>query len=158
MKPIDKVQIKLIHVAISQIGMGDSTYRMLLQARFGVKSRKELNYEQAGKLIDELKRLGFKLKPKRICGLCAPRPRRDKLPDNVTMMVSRQQMLMVQHLKQDVVWKTRDGYNRWLMKYFGLTVIKTSIEASHVIEALKGLLKSQNKCNCRWNGSAGQAL
>jgi hypothetical protein len=159
MKPIDPKQTKLIHVAISQIGMNDSTYRLLLHARFGAKSCKELDYDQAGKLIDELKKLGFKLKSNRPpCALCAPRPRRDKLPGNVTLMVSPQQTHMIDHLVADVHWKVRDGFRRWLMKYYGLTIIKTSIEATRVIEGLKGLLKSQNKCNCRFNGSKAQAL
>jgi hypothetical protein len=154
MKPIDAKQIKLIHVATHQIGMEDDTYRLLLHARFGVKSSKELSYDQAGKLIDELKKLGFKLKSNRpACGLCAPRLRRETLPINVTLMVSPQQMYMIDHLAADVHWKFHDGFARWLKKFYKLTIIKTSIEATHVIEGLKGLLKTQNKCNCRFNGN-----
>lgn len=149
MPPVDAKQIQLIHIAKGKLGLDDAVYREMLMRMFTVESSKALSYDQAGSLIDHMKKMGFRIKAKRKCSLCGPRPRRDKLPDNVVLLPSREQMLMIGHLKQDIIWKVHDGYNRWLMKYFGVTVIKDSITASRVIEALKGMWKSQNPCQVK---------
>lgn len=146
---INPKQIQLIHVAKSKLALDDAVYREMLMRMYKVESSKALTYEQAGSLIDHMKKMGFRIKAKRKCGLCGPRPKRDKLPDNVVLLPSREQMLMIGHLKQDIIWKFHDGYSRWLMKFFGITVIKDSITASRVIEALKGLWKSQNPCQVK---------
>jgi hypothetical protein len=148
---INATQIKLIHIAKSQLKMGEENYRALLHAWYGVESSKALTYDQASALIDELKKLGFKLKTKREappCAMCATYERREKLPDDVIRLVARGQLLKIEHLKEDVKWKHWDGYARWLQKYFGIRQVKTSIEASLVIEGLKGLLMSQKRCAC----------
>lgn len=153
--PIDGKQIKLIHIAIAQLKIDDATYRYLLRDRFGAGSSKQLSYGRAHELIEYFKKLGFEIIPgrpaPRACRVCAPRPKRDSIPDNTVYLVSLQQLAKVQHLREDIRWKYHDGYERWLKKYFGLDKIKLSIEASAVIEALKNMVKSQNKCNCKWN-------
>lgn len=58
-KPIDKTQIKLIHIAKSKLGISDEEYRTMLSDRYWVNTSKELNYEDASDLIDHFKTLGF---------------------------------------------------------------------------------------------------
>jgi glucosamine 6-phosphate synthetase-like amidotransferase/phosphosugar isomerase protein len=150
-KAIDKTQIRLIHVAKSQLKIGEENYREMLRAWYGVESSKALTYDQASALIDELKRIGFRLKTKRVaspCAMCATYERREKLPDDVIVLASREQLLKIGHLREDVQWKAWDGYVRWLRKYFGIRQVRTSPEASAVIEGLKGLLMSQKRCTC----------
>lgn len=153
MREIERKQIVLIHLAKNQLNLDDPEYRFILRERFGVQSSKELSYERATELIGYFKRLGFRIRSKRKCSICAPRPKREGIPDNVMYLVSPQQLAMIEHLRQDIHWKTWDGYQRWLLKYFGLRQVKLSLEASAVIEGLKGLWKSQNKCECRFNSS-----
>ena len=142
MKPIDKKQIKLIHVALNKLRIEDHVYRQILWDRYKVRSSKELDYWQASDLIDHFKRLGFRIK-KKSCSLCRPRPWREKPADNITYMVSKEQLKMIEHLRQDINWKYHDGYYRWLRNHMGIERIRTSLEASKVIEGLKAILRSQ---------------
>ncbi|MBQ7568384.1 regulatory protein GemA [bacterium] len=52
--PISKEQIKIIHTLKSKMGMSDSDYRQRLW-RVGVKSCKEMSFEQAKRFIHNLK-------------------------------------------------------------------------------------------------------
>jgi phage gp16-like protein len=56
---ITSKQISVIKLAQGQLGIGDDDYRALLQDRFRVKSCKDLTFNQAGALIEELKVKGF---------------------------------------------------------------------------------------------------
>lgn len=142
MKQIDSKQIKLIHVAISKLRIEDHVYRQILHDRYGVRTCKDLSYEQASDLIDHFKRMGFRIK-KKSCSLCRPRSWREKPADNITYLVSQEQLRMIDHLRQDIHWKYHDGYWRWLRNHMGIERIRTSLEASKVIEGLKAILKSQ---------------
>lgn len=55
-------ELAQIHIAISQLGIEDETYRQLLHGMFGVDSSSKLNTKQRGELIANLKRKGFKPK------------------------------------------------------------------------------------------------
>jgi hypothetical protein len=153
-KKISSVQTKLIHIAKSQLKLTDAQYRSLLRLRCnGKESSKELTYEEADRLIDHFKRLGFKVRPKRsTCSyMCEPRKRREPLPANVIVLVSPGQIAKIERLKESIHWGARNGFDLWLKKYFnidGIKGIKYSTEAHGVIEGLKGLWKSQNKCSC----------
>ncbi len=154
MKPIEPKQIKLIHVAKGQLRLGDDTYRLMLRQWFGVETSKDLSYNQASTIIDEFKKLGFRLKTKRTppqnpCWPCAPRTPGVPLPENVVVLASPGQLRMIEHLAADIAWRHWDGYRRWLMKYFKIDQVRTSLEASAVIEALKDMWKRQNGCACK---------
>ena len=60
---ISKGVLSKIHIAKGQLGMDDDSYRALLRRVAGVESSKDLNSRQAGRLMVELERLGFKPKP-----------------------------------------------------------------------------------------------
>lgn len=55
-------EIQLIHVARSQTGMDDDTYRAMLHDRFGVASSKDMDWRQRKQLLDYFKTLGFKVR------------------------------------------------------------------------------------------------
>ncbi len=159
-KPIEPKQIKLIHVATSQLKIGDDTYRLMLKQWFKVETSKDLSYNQASTLIDEFKKLGFRLKTKRTppqnpCWPCAPRTPGMPLPENVVVLASPGQLRMIEHLAADIKWRHWDGYRRWLKKYFKIEQVKTSLEAHDVIEGLKNMWKDQNGCACRRAGNQG---
>ncbi|MBU0809634.1 MAG: regulatory protein GemA [Gammaproteobacteria bacterium] len=52
-----------IHIAKAQLGLDDETYRSLLARVAGVRSSKELNPRQIGRVLAEFERLGWKPKP-----------------------------------------------------------------------------------------------
>ena len=54
-QPINKAQTKIIHTLKGKLGLSDSDYRERL-GRMGVKSSKELTFEQAKRFIKRLKR------------------------------------------------------------------------------------------------------
>jgi len=164
--PINSKLIRIIQTGKSRLLYTEPQYRELLQQRYGVHSTKELTETQAEDLIDYFRLLGFgKKKRKWTCTLCHPRPRRNDIPDGTIYPVSLGQEIVIRVLKDKVRWNHPQGYERWLLKYFGLTVIQTSLDASRVITALKGLLRSQKTCTgCAWKftieapNDAGKAL
>ncbi|MFA7465182.1 MAG: hypothetical protein WCY54_09020, partial [Syntrophales bacterium] len=78
--------------------------------------------------------------------LCRPRISRGPVPHNVILLLSPEQLAMINSLRAEIRWRYMDGYERWLKKYMKLSTIRTSLEASRVIEGLKGLLRSQQNC------------
>jgi D-serine deaminase-like pyridoxal phosphate-dependent protein len=69
-------QIKAIHVLKSQSGLSDADYRAHLRERFEVASSKDLTFDQAGVLMDDLRALGgrasVRTDAKRASGKYAP--------------------------------------------------------------------------------------
>lgn len=62
---ISKEQIKIIHVAKNQLKLSNENYYAMLQG-LNAGSSKELSFEDANELIEEFKKLGFKLNSSRI--------------------------------------------------------------------------------------------
>jgi hypothetical protein len=146
-KPIDAIQIKLIHIAKHQLGLDDEQYRALLLMRYFAASCTELTYDEATDLIKHFQTRGFHIVTKRY-----EHKKRDKRnrPDNIITLPSPQQIAMIGHLKEDVRWRLHDGFWRWLKKFLKRdedkawpALIRTSGEAYRVIEALKGMGKRQ---------------
>jgi hypothetical protein len=139
--------IRTIHTAKSFLGLSQPEYREMLRQRYGVSSSKDLTRKQGDDLIEHFRSMGFG-RPKRkwTCTLCAPHQReRGPIPKETIYPASAGQLFLINELTKAVKWKAEDGYRRWLFKYFALTEIKWSPEASSVITALKGLLRSQHK-------------
>ncbi|NLT22589.1 MAG: regulatory protein GemA [Syntrophorhabdus sp.] len=157
---VNRKQLQIIHVALKQLRLDDATYRAMLKNRYKVESSKNLSYREASELIDCFKGLGFRLKTKRTppqnpCWPCAPRTPGVPLPENVVVLASPGQLRMIEHLAADIKWRHWDGYRRWLKKYFKIDQVRTSPDASAVIEALKNMWKDQNGCACRRVGNQG---
>lgn len=141
--------LAIIHVAKTQFNMTDSDYRGLLKARYGVTSARDLAPAQGKDLIDYFKSLGFRAQGKNTtCTFCAPRPKREKISEDVVYTASPRQLALIRRLKDDIRWYTADGFQGWLKRYFNITEISLSTDASMVITGLKGLWRSQHKCRC----------
>lgn len=67
-----------IHIAKSQLGMDDDTYRALLARVAGVRSAKDLSPRQIGAVLAEFVRLGFQPKPAKKAGRAVPKPAPDR--------------------------------------------------------------------------------
>ncbi|MGD0230834.1 MAG: hypothetical protein ABSC19_10805 [Syntrophorhabdales bacterium] len=74
---------------------------------------------------------------------------RKPIPKETIFPASPAQLAVIDEVRKAVKWKAADGYSRWLFKYFGLTEVRLSPEATVVIVSLKGLLRSQHRyCDC----------
>ncbi len=146
--PIDKETVKAVHAAKSGLSLSDPVYRGLLNRRYGAHTSKDLTDAQGKDLVryfNEIKsrssRAGL------TCALCMPRARKKSaIPAGTIYPVSPQQLTTIDALKEAIQWNHKDGFSRWLLKYFALAEIEWSPQASVVINALQKLLKSQHKC------------
>jgi hypothetical protein len=152
MSGIEPKTIRAIQTGRSVLSLGPMAYMDMLKERYRVTSTKELTEDQGRDLIEHFRSLGFgRKKRKWTCNLCMPRKKREGIPENVIYPASPSQLGLIDELKKAVKWNHPDGFRLWLKKYFDLTEIKTSPEASLVIVALKGLIRSQKKCTgCVW--------
>lgn len=155
MKGIEPIQIQLIHIAKSQLGLSRDEYEAAIagQTKGKKRSSKDLTYAEAGALIDYFKTLGFKIKSHYNRGRKEARiARRDG--KNVISLPSPEEMGMIQALKVKVHWRFEDGYERWLSKYMRIERVMTAPHAYRVIEGLKKLIQHQGKgaCNGRLAG------
>ncbi|HRR42220.1 MAG TPA: DUF1018 domain-containing protein [Syntrophales bacterium] len=155
MKMIEPIQVQLIHIAKTQLGLSREEYEAAIMAQTKGKksSSKDLTYFEADGLINYFRTLGFKIQSNYIKTSGAARRSRwayanaarraRKNPGNVVLMPSRDQMEMIKVLVKKIPWRLEDGYRRWLEKNMKITRIKTAGQASDVIEGLKGLMKTQ---------------
>lgn len=120
-----------------------------LKDRYGVLYPDDLTPGQIEDLLEYFRLIGFlKTKRKWTCTLCKPRAR--KTDDTST--VSPGQRVLLQALADSVKWDHEKAFKTWLSRYFGITEVATGDDASRVIVALKGLIRSQKKrCQgCAW--------
>ncbi len=146
MQTINQVQIKLLHVAIKQLGIDDTVYRMMLRERFQVNSCKDLSYVQADSFINEMVRFGFKIHSN-------PKPKRPK-SSNVEYLPSAGEMSLINHLRKDILWRQPHGFYAWVKKMLGRDHIRTSREAGRIIEGLKNMRRQQQQKQAKkWSAS-----
>ena len=133
--PAGSAIIRAIHTGKSFLGLSQPEYRGMLRERYGVSSPKELTRKQGDDLIEHFRSMGFgRPKKKWSCTLCMPHQRdRRPIPKGVILPASPAQLGLIDELQKAVKWKARDGFKKWLFKYFALTEIKWSTEASPVI-------------------------
>ena len=152
---IEPIQIKLIHIAKTQLGLSDDEYQQAIGAQTHAEkwSSKNLTYTEADGLINYFKRLGFRIQANPVkTGGAARSARRGrahatrypgKNAPNVVALPSGEQMEMIEGLKRKVVWRFQDGFQRWLTKFMRIQRVATAEQASRTIEGLKGLLAHQ---------------
>jgi phage gp16-like protein len=134
---ISPKQVQLVHLAKRDLGLSDEEYREIIVSMFPEAwsgSCKELTYEQASKFIDRLKDMGFQI-----------RKRRKRKPAGMATLVTRQQLARIEHLEANVSWRLRDGARRFARKVIGKERPATTREAAKLIEALKGVKKTQER-------------
>jgi hypothetical protein len=147
-KPINKIQVQLIHIGKAQLGLSDEAYRLVLNQLFWVNTCKDLNYDEATKLIEHFKSKGFKIVTKKYSrgqGFKGSRSR----AENIIQLASPQKLAMIEHLRADIRWHVHDGYFRWLKKWLKKDRIATNKDANSVIEGLKGMLSRQQRAKSK---------
>ncbi|TBU75232.1 gp16 family protein [Phytopseudomonas daroniae] len=135
--PISKGVLSKIHIARQQVGMDDDSYRALLRRVAGVESSKDLNSRQAGRVIVEFERLGFKPKPS---SKAAGKPR------NTAQLGPRLDKIEAQLADMSLPWAYADALARQMFKVERVAWLKKAeqldamIAALHVEQEKRGLL------------------
>jgi phage gp16-like protein len=70
-----KQHLAMVHVAKKQLALSDDAYRDILERMFQVRSAGDLSLDQLGQLLDHMKSLGFRYRPKHM------RVSREKQPE-----------------------------------------------------------------------------
>ena len=141
--PISKKQIQLIHVAVSQLGMDDETYRAMLRDRYHLgaeqPSCKQLSYREASDLIDHLKSVGAQITPSR-----KSRGRATRRPGDPPTPAQWEKIYAV---AREITWRlpmqlALQGFARRML---GVAWPQTIREASDLIEHLKNMRATQKR-------------
>jgi phage gp16-like protein len=124
-----------IHIAKAQLGMDDDTYRDMLWAVARVKSAKDLDHAGRAKVMEHLKRSGFKSAPPRL-----PHPGR---PHNIDSEARGPQIKKVQALLADAgrPWAYADGIAH---KMFGIAKVALCNE-EHLQKLIAALVYDQKR-------------
>lgn len=136
--PATKPQINTIHLLRRNLPeLDDATYRQMLRevSDGAADSATKLTRRQATAVITHLNGKGFRVIPKRNPPATKPAPRQAR----VTALITPNQRALINHLVNEIAWRTPDGYQRWLSAKMKLQVVATRQQASRVIEGLKGL-------------------
>ena len=134
---INKGTLSKIHIAKQQLAMDDDIYRGLLARVAGVRSAKELNERQAGAVLREFERLGFKPLPsKRTKG----KPHNfNQLPNEIAKIEAQLADLKLSWSYADSIAKQMFGIPKvaWLKKPEQFQAV---LAALHVEQEKRGLL------------------
>jgi hypothetical protein len=146
---IEKKTVKAIHAAKSHLLLPEIVYRGVLKKRYEAHTSKDLSEAQGKDLVRYFNDIKSRSNRAGLtCSLCMPRTKETgTIPGDTVFPVSPEQLIIIEALKEAIEWQHQDGFSRWLLKYFALTEIEYSPQASVVINALKKLLKSQHHCS-----------
>ncbi len=89
-----------IHIARQQLGLDDDAYRAVLARITGQRSSKDLNANQAGRLLQEFERLGWKPRPAR---------KAQGKPHNVDALPTQINVIEAQLTEMQLPWSYADG-------------------------------------------------
>jgi len=143
-RKIERKQITLIKIGQAKLELDDDKYRLILNQRYWVNTCKNLSYDDATDLLKHFQTMGFKIVTKKYNRGQGFKGSRGQA-ENIIQLVSRQQLALIDHLREDIQWRIHDGYYRWLRKWLRKDRITTSKEAFRVIEGLKSMLKQQQQ-------------
>ena len=153
--PIKQSQIKIIHIAKSQVGMSEEDYRTALWQQFKEKTCKDLTYVQAEKLLHHFETLGFKRYNWRRKGNGA-RPQKKsapgsarygtghcpaRWPKDVNWLITSGQRVVILELLGELKWSFQAFVN-WIPKQFKFKHPGNKYQASQVINRLIAVRKS----------------
>lgn len=128
-----------IHIARQQLGLDDEAYRAVLARITGQRSSKDLNSRQAGRLLQEFERLGWKPKPS---------SRAKGKPHNAEVLPREIKVIEAQLADMKLPWSYADAIAKqmfqvdrvsWLCKPKQLQAV---LAALHVEQEKRGLLAS----------------
>lgn len=124
---ITKAIIGKIHIAKQQLDMEDDIYRGLLARVAGVRSSKELNDRQAGLVLREFERLGFKPKPS---------TKSKGKPNNFEQMPARITKIEALLADMRLPWAYADALARQMFKVERVAWVKATKQLDALIAAL----------------------
>lgn len=124
---ISKGVLSKIHIAKQQLRMDDESYRALLRRVAGVESSKDLNSRQAGRLMVELERLGFKPKPS---------SKAAGKPHNAKQLGPRIDKIEAQLTDMRLPWAYADALSRQMFKVEKVAWLKKAEQLDALIAAL----------------------
>ena len=124
---IAKATLGKIHIAKQQLGMEDDIYRGLLARIAGVRSSKELNDHQAGLVLREFERLGFKPKPS---------TKSKGKPNNFDQMPVRITKIEALLADMRLPWAYADALARQMFKVDRVSWLKLTKQLDALIAAL----------------------
>lgn len=146
-------QIRIIKMAVRQLGMDDDTYRAMLHQAYGVDSCTLLTIDQADALIDRLQGQGFAFKPSRKRESAIKRwshgqwgggkqrpvgsPRKES--GKVVSLASVAEIEKINAIAAHIAWRYENGLALFLAKRMGIKggKVRTADEAYRAIEGLK---------------------
>jgi hypothetical protein len=148
--PINGKQITIIKMAVNHLGIDDAAYRMALDDSYGVRSCKDLTYDQASDYIKELERKGFTLIPNKTGKKTKPAaPPRQRIPrkGNVIALVTPEEIDKLNAVAALIKWREENGLALFLAKRMGIKggVIRTGQECYLAIEGLKKMFGNWQK-------------
>lgn len=150
-------QIKAIHIAKRQIDLDDETYRgpqwlgqflrhpqyqKWLAEHGGEYSSKALSRIDARQLLSKMTAHGARISKPYTRRQMNQSQRRNK-SSNVVELASAAELALINRLKDEITWRRKDGYQRWLRTYYKIDQVRTSEQAAKVIEGLKGLKRHE---------------
>lgn len=124
---LSRALITKIHVAKQQLGMDDDSYRALLARVAGVESSKDLNSRQAGRLMTEFERLGFKPKPS---------SKAKGKPHNFSQMPEQIRKIEAQLADMGLPWAYADAIAKQMFKVPRVAWLKKPKQLDDLIAAL----------------------
>ena len=139
-RAITRAQVRAVHAALGRLAIEDDDYRAMLRDSFGAGSCLDLTVSQANELLNRLNK-GHR-KPEK------PPRRRQKIRNPATppvddspvvTLVTPAQLSLLDEMRGEITWEATDGYQRWLTRSLGIRRVRTTTEASRVIQGLKGL-------------------
>ena len=136
-RAITPAQIRAVHAALTRRGIDDDTYRAMLAGHFEAASCKELTAAQANELLNLLnkgRRRSPDKPPRRRQPIKNPAPT-PPVDGKIIHLPSRAQLALIEQLCEEIEWRL--SYKAWLKKSQGLTAVRTTTEASGVIQGLK---------------------
>jgi hypothetical protein len=148
--PIDKGQIKRIHVLASRLELPDPLYRKWLDERYGVASSKQLTAKQAEEFIRTLEHFGTQ------AGYWDRNPNKDKYNELAGRpgMATPAQMRMVESIWTELTRPANDEQRNaslrgFLFKYFKISDLRF-LSGSAVNKAILALKAMKTR---KWEGS-----
>lgn len=151
---ISKAILSKIHIAKQQLAMDDDIYRGLLARVAGVRSAKELNERQAGAVLREFERLGFKPLPSK---------RTKGKPHNFNQLPGEIEVIEAQLADMKLSWSYADSIAKQM---FGIPKVawlkrpeqfKAVLAALHVEQEKRGFLE-QVETLCQELGVTGPEM
>ena len=157
--PVSPGQIKVIKMAQRFFDISEDIYRDILETRYGVRSSKDLTFDQAKDLIQDNEAKGFVIKttlastakkqqlPRPRRPAPSPEPRARPQGANVICMVKPEEIDKLNKIAALIPWRLENGLALFLEKRMGIKGgrVKTSAEAYLAIEGLKKMFENGMK-------------